>query len=95
MTERIAAAAVEEFDLITHSPDAESRGILFRTGDFFPLNPTAHTLSAPATPATQARPWGLRYLVVPRLSAGKHEGKSRPTSAGSPDGTAPEEVGTD
>ncbi|MGW5686485.1 hypothetical protein [Nonomuraea sp. NPDC003754] len=84
-----------ELDLITHSPDGESRGLIFRVGDVFPMLPTRHLLSAPATPASDARPWGLRFLVLPPITAGAHEGQTRPTSASNPDGTAPEEVGTD
>jgi hypothetical protein len=49
-----------ELDLIVHSPDGESRGLLFRVGDVFPMLPTRHTLSATGTPASMARPWGLR-----------------------------------
>jgi hypothetical protein len=82
-------------ELITCSPDGESRGVMFRVGDVFPLNPIRHVLSAPDTPASAARPWGLRFLKPPRFSAGKHEGNTRPTSAPNPDGSAPEEIGTD
>ena len=81
--------------LITGSPDGESRGVMFRVGDIFPLNPIRHVLSALDTPASAARPWGLRFLVAPRFSAGRHEGNTRPTSAPNPDGSAPEEIGTD
>lgn len=83
------------FPLITHSPDGESRGLIFRSGDVFPLLPTQHILSAPATPATTARPWGLRFLVVPPITAGRHEGQTKVTSGGNPDGSNAEEIGTD
>ncbi|TMR92045.1 hypothetical protein [Nonomuraea basaltis] len=85
----------EELDLITHSPDGETRGLIFRIGDLFPMLPTRHILSAPATPASGARPWGLRFLAPLPIHAGKHEGATKKTSSSSPDGTAPEEVGSD
>ncbi|WP_436757828.1 hypothetical protein [Streptosporangium sp. V21-05] len=44
-----------EPDLITHSPDGESRGLILRAGDVFPTLPTRHVLSAPATSAGDAR----------------------------------------
>ncbi|WP_214105594.1 hypothetical protein [Acrocarpospora catenulata] len=78
-------------DLITHSPDGESRGTIFRAGDFFPMSPSNHILSAPDTPASLARPWGLRHLVVPPVTATKHEGGSNETSEQSSDGTGPNE----
>ncbi|GAA0988187.1 hypothetical protein GCM10009555_069270 [Acrocarpospora macrocephala] len=78
-------------DLITHSPDGESRGRLFRAGDFFPMSPSNHILSAPYTLASPARPWGLRHLVVPPITAGAHEGGSNETSESSSDGTSPNE----
>ncbi|MEV0622432.1 hypothetical protein AB0I81_54585 [Nonomuraea sp. NPDC050404] len=84
------------FDLITHSPDGESRGKIFRAGDFFPMSPSRHILSAPATPATDVRPWGLRFLVIAPVTAGKHEGGSQETSETSSDGnSANEEVTKD
>ncbi|MBB4914065.1 hypothetical protein [Streptosporangium saharense] len=39
-------------DLITHSPDGESRGLIFRAGDVFPMSPSHHILSAADTPAS-------------------------------------------
>ncbi|MEV4092591.1 hypothetical protein [Streptosporangium saharense] len=39
-------------DLITHSPDGESRGLIFRGGDFFPMSPSRHILSAADTPVS-------------------------------------------
>ncbi|SDH76875.1 hypothetical protein SAMN05421505_12243 [Sinosporangium album] len=83
--------AQHPLDLITHSPDGESRGMLFRRGDFFPMSPSEHILSAPDTSAGTARPWGLRFLTVPPISAGKHEGGSNETSETSSDGTGPNE----
>lgn len=84
----------ESSELLTHSPDGESRGLAFRVGDLFPLNPTRHLLEARGEPASSVRPWGLRYLrrLTPR--AGKHEGASQATSS-SGDGSGPEEMGTD
>jgi hypothetical protein len=81
-------------DLITHSPDGQSRGLLFRAGDFFPMSPSNHILSAPDTPASGARPWGLRHLVVPPITASKHEGGSNETSEQSSDGNSPNEEKT-
>ncbi|GAA1655842.1 hypothetical protein GCM10009733_061660 [Nonomuraea maheshkhaliensis] len=80
-------------DLITHSPDGESRGTPFRAGDFFPMSPTEHILSAAGTPAGEARPWGLRHLVAPApVAAGNHGGgRSNETSETSSDGTVPSE----
>ncbi|RBQ21416.1 hypothetical protein DP939_01495 [Spongiactinospora rosea] len=79
-----------ERDLITHSPDGESRGAIFRVGDIFPMAPIEHILSAPATPPSSARPWGLRFLVAP-INAGKHEGGSNETSNTSLDGNGANE----
>jgi hypothetical protein len=79
-------------DLITCSPDGESRGLMFRVGDIFPMLPYRRLYSASAAPSSAARPWGLRFLVVPVPTAGKHEGPTKPTS-NSPDGNGPEEVG--
>jgi hypothetical protein len=81
-------------DLITHSPDGESRGKIFRAGDFFPMSPIHHILSAAPTPAGDARPWGLRFLTIPTISAGKHEGGSEESSETSSDGPAPNEEKT-
>jgi hypothetical protein len=73
-------------DLITHSPDGESRGRIFRIGDVFPMSPTKHILSAADTPAGDARPWGLRFLVVPVISDGAHGKPSNESSEASTDG---------
>jgi hypothetical protein len=81
-------------DLITCSPDGESRGLAFRVGDVFPLLPYRRLCWARTTPASPARPWGLRHLTVPVPTAGKHEGPTAPTS-NNPDGSSPEEIGTD
>lgn len=87
MTETLSAP---ELDLLLHSPDGESRGMFARVGDIFPLNPVRHLLSSTNEQASDMRPWGLRYLTFPRPSAGKHEGGSKQTSEGSPDGSAPQ-----
>jgi hypothetical protein len=81
-------------DLITHSPDGESRGRLYRAGDLFPMSPTKHILSAPDTPASDARPWGLRHRVSPTpvSGGGSHGGGgSNETSDTSNDGNGPNE----
>lgn len=83
----------ETFDLVTHSPDGESRGLIFRNGDLFPLDPTSHLLTGTFDHATAARPWGLRFLSEPRpclpTGKGKHEGGTNETSGGTPDGKGP------
>jgi hypothetical protein len=80
-------------DLITHSPDGESRGTLFRAGDFFPMSPTKHILSATDSTAGAARPWGLRHLVAPTPITGANHGGggSNETSETSSDGNGPNE----
>ncbi|MEV4079385.1 hypothetical protein ACGFJC_52555 [Nonomuraea fuscirosea] len=80
-------------DLITHSPDGESRGTPFRAGDFFPMSPTKHILSAAGTPAGEARPWGLRHLVPPTpVASGNHGGNgSNESSETTSDGNGPNE----
>jgi hypothetical protein len=47
-----------------------------------------------AEPGHRCPPVGLRFLVVPVITAGKHEGPTKPTS-NNPDGNGPEEIGTD
>jgi hypothetical protein len=80
---------------VTCSPDGESRGLLFRVGDLFPLNPIGNVLSRTDASASAARPWGLRFLSVPQPRAGKHEGGTNETT-GDLDGTSPgEEKGGD
>lgn len=88
---------VAEFDLLTHSPDGESRAKLYRIGDIFPMDPSAHQRSRIDEPATAARPWGMRYLRVPPLNAGKHEGDTTKYTTGSSegDGNGPEDWSTD
>jgi hypothetical protein len=80
-------------DLLTHSPDGESRGLIFRAGDLFPLDPTQHLMTGTFDAATEVRPWGLRYLSGPRpclpTGKGKHEGPTNDTSGGTPDGQGP------
>lgn len=86
---------LEADDQVTCSPDGESRGLMARVGDLFPLNPIGNVLSRTDTPASPARPWGLRFLAVPQPRAGKHEGGTNETT-GDPDGTSPgEEKGGD
>lgn len=85
--------ATDPFGLLTHSPDGESRGLIFRAGDLFPLDPTQHLMAGTFDAATAARPWGLRYLSGPRpclpTGKGKHEGATNDTSGGTPDGSSP------
>ncbi|SNS26080.1 hypothetical protein SAMN05443665_100264 [Actinomadura meyerae] len=84
----------QTLDLVTHSPDGESRGLAFRVGDIFPMDPGLDQASQIDTAATEARPWGLRFLVVPR--AGKHDkGTSEYTTGGQGDSQHPEDKGTD
>ena len=85
----------EGLDLILDSPDGESRGLLFRTGDVFPLLPHMQMLTVSPAPASCARPWGLRHLVVPLPRAGAHEGGGTRETSSNPDGSSPEEVGSD
>lgn len=85
-----------EVDLLTHSPDGESRGILFRVGDIFPMDPRPHQRRAIDEPASELRPWGLRYLRTPQIRAGKHESDtSKHTTGGGGDNKDPEDSGTD
>ncbi|TDC44677.1 hypothetical protein E1281_33055 [Actinomadura sp. KC345] len=84
----------EPLDSVTHSPDGESRGLVFRVGDIFPLDPGLDQASQIDAAATEARPWGLRFLVVPR--AGKHDkGTSEYTTGGQGDSQHPEDKGKD
>ncbi|WP_371652514.1 MULTISPECIES: hypothetical protein [unclassified Streptomyces] len=82
-------------DLVTHSPDGESRGIFERVGDLFPLNPFRHIMTSIADAPTPARPWGLAFATVPRPSAGKHEGASKATSGDTDSSSPGEEVSDD
>lgn len=94
MSTPTTCSAGDGLEFITCSPDGESRGLTFRVGDVFPLLPFRRLCSASASPASASRPWGLRFLVVPPITAGRHEGGTKPTS-NNPDGSAPEEIGTD
>ncbi|GHC89442.1 hypothetical protein [Streptomyces flavofungini] len=78
-----------ELDLVTHSPDGESRGVFERTGSLFPLNPMGHILTAITDAPSPVRPWGLRFAEIARPSCGKHEGGSKTTTGDTPDGNAP------
>ena len=81
-------------DPVTHSPDGESRGLAFRVGDIFPMDPGLDQASQLDAPKTQARPWGLRYLMLPR--AGKHDkGTAEYTTGNQGDRQSPEDKGTD
>jgi hypothetical protein len=75
-------------DLLTCSPDGESRGLLARAGDLFPLDPTGHLLTGSSEQATASRPWGLRWLRVPAPRSGKHEGPTSVTTGGDGQGPA-------
>ncbi|TDC86257.1 hypothetical protein [Actinomadura sp. 7K507] len=84
----------ELLDPVTHSPDGESRGLAFRVGDIFPMDPGLDQASQIDAAATEARPWGLRFLVVPR--AGKHDkGTSEYTTGGQGDSQNPEDKAKD
>jgi hypothetical protein len=86
----------QHFDLLTHSPDGESRGLLFRVGDIFPMDPRPHQRAAIDDPASDARPWGLRYLQLPQIRAGKHESDTKKyTTGGGGDNKNPADSGTD
>jgi hypothetical protein len=88
---------VTAFDLLTHSPDGESRAKLYRIGDIYPMDPSVHQRSRIDEPATTARPWGMRFLRVPPINAGKHEDNTSETTTGSgnSDGQNPEDKGKD
>jgi hypothetical protein len=88
---------VTGFDLLTHSPDGESRAKLYRVGDIYPMDPSPHQRWRNGEPATVARPWGMRYLRVPPLNAGKHEDSTKETTTGTgdKDGAKPEDRGKD
>src|SRR5690606_23805540 len=67
---RMSETTEHDLDLITHSPDGESRGADFRAGDIIPMDPRPHQRLSITEPATEARPWGLRFLRAPRPTAG-------------------------
>ena len=81
MTE-ITSSKSSDVDLLICSPDGESRGLVARAGDLFPLDPSGHLLTGSSAAATAWRPWGLRYLRVPQPRAGKHEGPTSATTGG-------------
>jgi hypothetical protein len=85
----------DALDVVTHSPDGESRGLMFRVGDIFPLDPRPHQRSRIEDPASEARPWGLRYLRAPQPRAGKHESGTGKHTTGGGDNQGPEDEGTD
>ena len=82
----------DDVDLLLCSPDGESRGLLARTGDIFPLDPSRDLCPEGQQSSSSARPWGLRFLQVPQMTAGKHEGTGQSTTgSGSGDGQHPED----
>lgn len=97
MTSQITGGPAVELDLVTHSPDGESRGLMFRVGDIYPMDPAPHHRSQIGQAATAARPWGLRYLRPAQPRAGKHEGTTSDftTGTGGADGQGPEDTGRD
>lgn len=78
----ITAHSPDEVDLLSCSPDGESRALLVRVGDLFPLDPSGHLLTGSSAAATRWRPWGLRYLRVPHPRCGRHEAPSSDTTGG-------------
>lgn len=78
-------------DLLTHSPDGETRGLLARVGDLFPLDPADDLCAGRHEPASGVRPWGLRFLRDPQPQVGKHGGKTQATTGGGVDGQNPED----
>jgi hypothetical protein len=88
-----------DVDVLTHSPDGEPRGLLFRVGDIYPMDPAPHHRSGIGESASAARPWGMRHLRLPSMQGGgKHESDTAefttgPDSRG--DGQNPEDWDTD
>ncbi|HEY3686899.1 MAG TPA: hypothetical protein VGL93_27940 [Streptosporangiaceae bacterium] len=84
-------------DLLTHSPDGESRGHLARVGDVFPLDPSGDLAGGVDEPRSARRPWGLRYLTAPPAPrAGRHDADTGEYSTGpNTDNRGPEEKGKD
>lgn len=84
-------------DILTCSPDGESRALMFRVGDIYPMDPAPHHRSQISQPATEARPFGMRFLRVPPPRAGRHEGSTSDftTGSGNTDGSAPEDTDKD
>ncbi|CAM3731242.1 hypothetical protein [Nocardiopsis rhodophaea] len=86
MSEQTPTRPTNGLDLITHSPDGESRGLDFRFGDVFPMDPRPHQRLKIDEPASEARPWGLRFLRAPQHPTGKRRsGTSDFTTGGSRD----------
>lgn len=80
------------FDLITHSPDGESRGLDFRVGDLFPMDPRPHQRLKIDEPASAARPWGLQFLYAPTQPVGKRRSDTSDfTTGGGQDNQNPED----
>ncbi|WP_159942611.1 MULTISPECIES: putative ATP-grasp-modified RiPP [unclassified Nocardiopsis] len=52
---------------LLESPDGESRATIGRTGDAFPLDPSAAVFASSDEAPTPVRPWGLRRAVTPKL----------------------------
>lgn len=87
---------VRDVDLMLCSPDGESRGLLARVGDMFPLDPSRDLCTGRVVSPSPARPWGLRFLQVPQMGAGKHESTGQTTTGtADKDGNAPEDLTKD
>jgi hypothetical protein len=81
-----------DVDLLLCSPDGESRRLLARVGDIFPLDPSRDLCPGNEVRPSPARPWGLRFLQVPQPRAGRHEGTGQATTGSSNgDGSKPED----
>lgn len=92
----VSTTPTAHIDLLICSPDGESRGILFRVGDLFPMDPRPHQRLAINEPASDARPWGLRYLRPQQIRAGRHESDTKEyTTGGGGDNKDPEDSDTD
>lgn len=84
-------------DALECSADGESRALLARDGDVFPLDSTDEVIEASrhASPS-QLRPWGLRFARPASPRAGRHEGATQETTgSGQTDGNAPEDYRRD
>lgn len=82
MSAHTSADQSDDFDLITHSPDGESRGLDFRVGDLFPMDPRPHQRLKIDEPASEARPWGLQFLRTPQHPTGKRRGDTSDFTTG-------------
>lgn len=51
---------------LLESPDGESRAVIARVGDAFPLDPSESIFAASTEPPSRVRPWGLRFAVTPK-----------------------------